>query len=134
MNNCHNCVRKLKFHNQTFIMSRAISLSNEKLFPFNRSLDNKNCVCVGDPLKKYRLGKVVSLGTRRWQHFLTIEKKTFSFALFKLRTIKFYHLKLFFIEFCGCFHRLVFVAFNIAFANLFLCYSSCNNEKIIGWN
>lgn len=60
LNNCHNCVHltELKVHNQTFTMSRAISLSNEKLFPFNRSLDNKKC--VGDPLKKYREGKLVS--------------------------------------------------------------------------
>ena len=60
-------VSKLKVHNQTFIMSRAISsLSNEKLFPFNRSLDNKNCVCVGDPLKKYREREGKSrLSTRR---------------------------------------------------------------------
>lgn len=115
-------VSKLKVHNQTFIMSRAISsLSNEKLFPFNRSLDNKKCVCVGDPLKNIEWRKS-RLSTRQgWQHFLTIEgKKTFSFALFKLKTIKFYHLKLFFIEFCGCFHRLALVAFNIAFANLTL--------------
>lgn len=79
------------------------------------------CVCWW-PFKKYRVKEKSSLDTTRMTTFSDNrrQKKTFSFALFKLKTIKFYHLKLFFIEFCGCFHRLALVAFNIAFANLTL--------------